>query len=134
MLPMTCDSKIFNITSQPACAFSATMSVENADNAENLKKKDGNNEDAHPYKCQIDIALPSESCAMNVKSVLEVDQEIGDRVKKSFTLTPDSDHPSSNRVLRVSFQATEAKMLRVAVSTFYDYLTVALKCLQEFGQ
>ena len=31
------------------------------------------------------------------------------------------------------FQATEAKMLRVSVSTFYDYLTVSLKCLQEFG-
>ena len=24
-------------------------------------------------------------------------------------------------------------MLRVSVSTFYDYLTVSLKCLQEFG-
>ena len=32
-----------------------------------------------------------------------------------------------------NFQATEAKMLRVAISTFYDYLTVSLKCLQEFS-
>lgn len=38
-----------------------------------------------------------------------------------------------NRFLRRSFRATEAKMLRVAVSTFCDYLTVALKCEQEFG-
>lgn len=30
-------------------------------------------------------------------------------------------------------KATEAKMLRVAVSTFYDYLQVVLKTMQEFG-
>jgi hypothetical protein len=33
---------------------------------------------------------------------------------------------------RRRFQATEARLLRVAVSTFYDYLLVALKCYQEF--
>ena len=31
-----------------------------------------------------------------------------------------------------SFQATEAKFLRVSVSSFYDYLAVALKVYQEF--
>jgi hypothetical protein len=30
------------------------------------------------------------------------------------------------------FQAAEAKILRVSVSSFYDYLSVSLKCLQEF--
>jgi hypothetical protein len=35
--------------------------------------------------------------------------------------------PTSSR-----FAATEAKMLRVSVSSFYDFLTVALKCYQEF--
>lgn len=30
------------------------------------------------------------------------------------------------------FEATEAKMLRVSVSSFFDYLTVSLRCYQEF--
>jgi hypothetical protein len=30
------------------------------------------------------------------------------------------------------FEAKQAKFLRVSVSSFYDYLTVALKCFQEF--
>jgi len=30
------------------------------------------------------------------------------------------------------FAATEAKWLRVSVTSFYDYLIVALKCYQEF--
>ena len=30
------------------------------------------------------------------------------------------------------FEATEAKILRVAMSSFYDMLDVFLKCLQEF--
>jgi hypothetical protein len=31
------------------------------------------------------------------------------------------------------FEAADAKMLRVAVSTIYDMIIVALKCFQEFG-
>ena len=31
-----------------------------------------------------------------------------------------------------SFQAIEAKLLRVVVSSFYDYMLVALKVYQEF--
>jgi hypothetical protein len=32
------------------------------------------------------------------------------------------------------FEATDAKMLRVSISTTYDMINVALKCFQEFGQ
>lgn len=38
------------------------------------------------------------------------------------------------RTICSRFEATEAKMLRVAVSTFCDYLNVSLKCFQEFEQ
>lgn len=41
---------------------------------------------------------------------------------------------SLDPVIYRRFQATEAKMLRVSVSTFYDYLKVALKCIHEFEQ
>ena len=32
-----------------------------------------------------------------------------------------------------NFEATDAKMLRVSMSTTYDMINVALKCFQEFG-
>jgi hypothetical protein len=31
------------------------------------------------------------------------------------------------------FEATDAKMLRVSISTTYDMINVALQCFQEFG-
>ena len=40
--------------------------------------------------------------------------------------------PTNNNFWISRFQAAEAKILRVSVTSFYDYLTVSLKCLQEF--
>jgi len=51
-----------------------------------------------------------------------VDEE-NDRLRKDRTTS----------ILRVDIQATEAKMLRVSISSFYDMLNVFLKCQQEFG-
>jgi len=45
----------------------------------------------------------------------------------------DNETDDPRGVLRVNIQATEAKMLRVSISSFYDMLTVFLKCQQEFG-
>ena len=36
-------------------------------------------------------------------------------------------------VLERTFEATDAKMLRVSMSTTYDMINVALQCFQEFG-
>eukprot|EP00543_Licmophora_paradoxa_P002810 CAMPEP_0202447408 /NCGR_PEP_ID=MMETSP1360-20130828/6176_1 /ASSEMBLY_ACC=CAM_ASM_000848 /TAXON_ID=515479 /ORGANISM="Licmophora paradoxa, Strain CCMP2313" /LENGTH=84 /DNA_ID=CAMNT_0049064493 /DNA_START=87 /DNA_END=341 /DNA_ORIENTATION=+ len=77
-----------------------------------------------PYKCDLEIGCPTEEYSEKIKRVMEVDQELGDRVIRTYQL--------DGRIMKVSFQATEAKMLRVSVSTFYDYLNVALKCIQEF--
>jgi len=170
-----------------------------------------------PYKCEIDITFPTKQHAQQCMDVLSVDDEIGDRVYKSFsvidvvvvddvvvvgdnaaagrgdlgggggetvedvtttvmsdeglasvvadddvvvgdehgekdceiktnetgkeegstksgTIDDDDDEMDDPRgVLRVNIQATEAKMLRVSISSFYDMLTVFLKCQQEFG-
>mmetsp|Transcript_25086 Transcript_25086/g.58376 ORF Transcript_25086/g.58376 Transcript_25086/m.58376 type:complete len:87 (+) Transcript_25086:77-337(+) len=81
-------------------------------------------DDAFPYSCEIHISLPTRDHADQLKRVMEVDTEIGEKVKKSIDLVENA--------MRVHIKATEAKLLRVVVSTFYDYLTVALKCIQEF--
>eukprot|EP00546_Thalassionema_frauenfeldii_P016188 CAMPEP_0178902912 /NCGR_PEP_ID=MMETSP0786-20121207/4867_1 /TAXON_ID=186022 /ORGANISM="Thalassionema frauenfeldii, Strain CCMP 1798" /LENGTH=92 /DNA_ID=CAMNT_0020574229 /DNA_START=16 /DNA_END=297 /DNA_ORIENTATION=+ len=90
-----------------------------------------NNEDnkkEYPYVCNIEVSCPTAESAKRTCLVLEVDKEIGDRVQKTISRNDEDD-----RMLLVTFRATEAKMLRVAVSTFCDYLNVALKCQQEFG-
>eukprot|EP00547_Thalassionema_nitzschioides_P007986 CAMPEP_0194202774 /NCGR_PEP_ID=MMETSP0156-20130528/2712_1 /TAXON_ID=33649 /ORGANISM="Thalassionema nitzschioides, Strain L26-B" /LENGTH=94 /DNA_ID=CAMNT_0038928355 /DNA_START=27 /DNA_END=311 /DNA_ORIENTATION=- len=86
-----------------------------------------NQHDAFPYVCQLDISFPTKESAQRTCSVLKVDEEIGNRVQKTIS------HHDDENMVRVLFRATEAKMLRVAVSTFCDYVTVALKCQQEFA-
>eukprot|EP00527_Entomoneis_sp_CCMP2396_P001754 CAMPEP_0198148444 /NCGR_PEP_ID=MMETSP1443-20131203/41434_1 /TAXON_ID=186043 /ORGANISM="Entomoneis sp., Strain CCMP2396" /LENGTH=102 /DNA_ID=CAMNT_0043813131 /DNA_START=24 /DNA_END=332 /DNA_ORIENTATION=+ len=82
-----------------------------------------------PYACDIEIAFPTPRHAEQSMRIMQVDEEIGDRVQKSFSLVGDE-----NEIVRISFQATEAKLLRVSVSSFYDYLVIALKVYQEFDR
>uniref|UniRef100_A0A7S2SBC7 Uncharacterized protein n=1 Tax=Eucampia antarctica TaxID=49252 RepID=A0A7S2SBC7_9STRA len=85
------------------------------------------------YKCDIDIALPSTAHAYRAKDVLSVDQEIGDKAIKTFRILSRSiEGGCDTNMLRVHFEATEAKILRVSISSFYDMLNVFLKCYQEF--
>jgi Transcription factor Pcc1 len=95
------------------------------------------------YQCSIEFILPSRRHALQIKQILQVDREISYQdVYKLFTIvenpTAKMDHSSQNlnttctAVLKVSFYSTQAKLLRVSVSSFYDYLIVALKCYQEF--
>ncbi len=52
-----------------------------------------------PYKCDIDIAFPSNKHAVDAKNVLSVDQEIGDKADKTFQILEDS--ANNNNILRV---------------------------------
>jgi len=91
----------------------------------NDKVKDEDNSSTFPYQCDIVIALPSSQMADEIRAIVSVDREIGDRVVKSIS--------ANDNKLVVQFQATEARLLRVSVSSFYEYLTVCLKGYQEFG-
>ena len=42
--------------------------------------------DKFPYKCTVDIAFPTEREAEIVKNVMDVDQEIGDRVQRQLSI------------------------------------------------
>ena len=44
-----------------------------------------------PYKCTIHIALPSNQYAQHLKDVISVDQEISNKVVKSFAIVNASD-------------------------------------------
>ncbi|CAB9523156.1 Transcription factor Pcc1 [Seminavis robusta] len=83
---------------------------------------------SHPYAARIDLTFPDNELAEKAIQVLQVDKEPGDRVVKAFSIVQEE----SVAVLRVELKATEAKMLRVAVSSFYDFVQVVLKTMQEF--
>jgi Transcription factor Pcc1 len=88
----------------------------------------------YPYTCEMEIVLPESSrttMATDLMRILSVDKEIGRCVVRTFSVRH---HPERNRnaALVVHFAATEAKLLRVSVSSFTEYLNVALHCYQEF--
>ena len=58
-------------------------------------------DDKYPYKCQLDIAFPCQDDADKVKRVLEVDEEVGDRVLKSFSLAASSPSADTKTILCV---------------------------------
>lgn len=69
--------------------------------------------------------MPSSSKAQLIQDVLEVDEELQpDKVCKSFAV--------EGSALNVHLVSCDLKVLRVAVSYFYDMLTVALKTLLQF--
>jgi hypothetical protein len=44
-----------------------------------------------PYKCTVHIALPNNIYAQHLKDVISVDQEISNKVVKSFTIVNNDD-------------------------------------------
>eukprot|EP00554_Chaetoceros_debilis_P005176 CAMPEP_0194085534 /NCGR_PEP_ID=MMETSP0149-20130528/17787_1 /TAXON_ID=122233 /ORGANISM="Chaetoceros debilis, Strain MM31A-1" /LENGTH=106 /DNA_ID=CAMNT_0038768433 /DNA_START=17 /DNA_END=337 /DNA_ORIENTATION=+ len=90
------------------------------------------------YKCTIAINFPSLLQAQSACEVLSVDEEIGNRVIKSLHVKEIEGENNEQRqqqgTLIVDVASSEAKMLRVSVSSFYDMLAVFLKCQQEFQQ
>ena len=41
---------------------------------------------SHPYICEVEIVFPTSEHAEQVKSAMEVDVELGDRVRREFFL------------------------------------------------
>jgi Transcription factor Pcc1 len=81
-------------------------------------------DNGYPYQCDIEVTMSSPEMASSVEAILSVDREISDRVIKEII--------AQDVVLHVHFKAKEARLLRVSVSSFYEYLLVCLKCYQEF--
>ena len=68
---------------------------------------DSDNNIQRPYKCTIHISLPSNQYAQHLKDVLSVDQEISNKVVKSFAIVSassdiDGRHKSDDRMDIVS--------------------------------
>lgn len=46
-------------------------------------------ENSHPYSCQLEVTLRSAEQAQQIKRVMEVDAEVGDRVAKELKMNSD---------------------------------------------
>ena len=78
-----------------------------------------------PYQCTLRILLQNERQAMIIKDCMEVDEELQPlKVSKQFTIT--------GHTLTLEIAATEIRLLRVALSSFFDMVTVSVKTLLEF--
>ena len=85
--------------------------------------------------------------AKELQSILQVDPELTKQTYKVITTgcssssntrndtSNDTSNDRSNHddVLVVHFYATQCKGLRVSISSFLEYIQVALKCYQEFA-
>lgn len=84
---------------------------------------------------RVDEADPKISIRATAAPLMAGDEDAcGTAPTKTKKSTTDTDSNIAKSRLVVQFAATEAKLLRVAVSSFTEYLTVALQCYQEFGQ
>mmetsp|Transcript_67233 Transcript_67233/g.194419 ORF Transcript_67233/g.194419 Transcript_67233/m.194419 type:complete len:129 (-) Transcript_67233:1386-1772(-) len=80
------------------------------------------------HACEVKVSFPTNLQAEQALRILQVDAEPTNRVSKSFRL----DHCDGKVAMVVRIESKELKMLRVAVSSFYDYLAVVMKTMQEF--
>ena len=78
------------------------------------------------YQCALRVQFPSPRFAGIVEKSLAVDAELRpDKVRRTSG--------TDGATLVVNFEATELRMLRVAMSSYYDMALVAVQTLQEFA-
>jgi tRNA threonylcarbamoyladenosine modification (KEOPS) complex Pcc1 subunit len=78
------------------------------------------------HQCELRIPFPNEKLANIAFTTMSVDKEPKrSHVKKQLKV--------EDNVLLVSFEAEEARMLRVAVGSFLDLLTLTIDTMDRFG-
>mmetsp|Transcript_33187 Transcript_33187/g.130653 ORF Transcript_33187/g.130653 Transcript_33187/m.130653 type:complete len:81 (+) Transcript_33187:274-516(+) len=78
------------------------------------------------FKYELSIEMPNGMDAEIPKKVLEVDEELRpDLVSRRVW--------SEGGTLKAVIEAVDAKVLRVSVSSFLDYLILTMRMVQEFS-
>ncbi|KAI8084045.1 CTAG/Pcc1 family [Gilbertella persicaria] len=76
-------------------------------------------------KIFVEIPFPNERLASIAQQVMNVDKELKtDQVKRVIT--------SKDNLLQVHFECYNTKMLRVAVNSFLEYLTMVTRTMDAF--
>jgi hypothetical protein len=83
-----------------------------------------------PYAANLSYPFPTATSASIVAATVNVDRELRpDRIRRTVTLAASPLPPA----LLVSFTATEARYLRVAISSFSTALQLATRTVAAFG-
>ena len=53
----------------------------------------------YPYCCHVDVAFPTAQHAQQTMRVMQVDEEIGERVQKSFALLKNNDNDNNEQTI-----------------------------------
>jgi len=76
-------------------------------------------------RSDVDLTFPTAAGAAMVAEAVGVDEELQpDKIHRAVMATGNK--------LTGHFKATEARLLRVSLSSFYDMVSVCLRTLQEF--
>ncbi|KAI1767549.1 Pcc1-domain-containing protein [Hypoxylon sp. FL1150] len=88
-----------------------------------------------PCSLSIEVPFPTPRLASVAHKALQVDKELSPLVRRSFSIIPSTDLSTNEGVegnaLRIHYEATTNRMLRVAVNSFMDSLNLVLEVIQE---
>eukprot|EP00968_Pinguiococcus_pyrenoidosus_P020070 scaffold2277_cov256-Pinguiococcus_pyrenoidosus.AAC.7 len=88
---------------------------------------------SHLAPSDIDVVFPTERAAKMVEQAIKVDKELQpDKIRRDIRAEQMPRRLTSGPKRHRRFQATEARLLRVSLSSFYDMVGVCLRTLQEF--
>ncbi|KAI1737879.1 transcription factor Pcc1-domain-containing protein [Xylaria scruposa] len=92
---------------------------------------------AFPYSLTIEAPFLTSRLASVALQALQVDKELSPLVSRTFALACSEDSIDANletSVLRVEYKATTNRMLRVAVNSFMESLSLIIDVMKELDE
>ncbi|KAH8162584.1 hypothetical protein CIB48_g5650 [Xylaria polymorpha] len=92
---------------------------------------------AFPCSLTIEAPFPTSRLASTALQALQVDKELSPLVSRTFALALSEDAVDTNSetsVLRVEYKATTNRMLRVAVNSFMESLSLIIEVMGELDE
>lgn len=82
---------------------------------------------------KLEIPFPTDRLASIAHKSIAVDKELSPLVRRTFTISnrSSSESPSEAAILRVHYEATTNRMLRVAVNSFLDSLNLVVEVMEQ---
>ncbi|TYZ56985.1 hypothetical protein PybrP1_006699 [[Pythium] brassicae (nom. inval.)] len=83
--------------------------------------------ETHPFECDVQLVFPAPLDAQYALETLQVDGEIQpDKIHRTLAV--------DGAALTAHFEATEIRLLRAAVASFYDMALLVARTLLEFKE
>ncbi|KAI1148874.1 Pcc1-domain-containing protein [Nemania diffusa] len=90
-----------------------------------------------PCSLTIDVPFPTSRLASTALQALQVDKELSPLVSRTFSLALSQDAAEDSpetSVLRTEYKATTNRMLRVAVNSFMESISLIIEVMGELDE